>query len=93
MAAVQIEQGDLDAVASALEALVGVIAGIDTTVLPPADESALNTALADVTSAINGKLPVTTPVSTPPGDTGDTPPPADGGEAPVDGGDTPPVDA
>jgi hypothetical protein len=78
MAAVQIEQGDLDAVASTLEALVGVIAGLDTTKLAPADETALNQALADVTSAVNSKLPVTV-----------TEPPASGGDTPVDGGDAP----
>jgi len=74
MAAVQIEQADLDAVAAALEALVAVIGGIDTTVLPPADETALTAALADVTAAVNGKLPVSTPV-TPPADGGETPTP------------------
>lgn len=83
MAAVQIEQDDLDAVASSLEALVTLINGLDTTVLAPADETALKAAVADVTAAVNGKLPVTTPVTDP------TPPPTD--TPPADGGDTPVV--
>lgn len=89
MAAVQIEQADLDAVASSLEALVGVINGLDTTVLAPADETALKSAVADVTAAVNGKLPVTTPVTepTPPADT----PPADVPPVDTPPADTPPV--
>lgn len=78
MAAVQIEQGDIDALAAAFEALVSVIGGIDTTQLPPADESALKQALADVTTAINEKLPVTAPADPGPAD----PAPAD--PAPAD---------
>lgn len=52
MAAVKIEQTDLDNVAAALEALVTTVEGIDTTQLPDADESALNQAVTDVTNAI-----------------------------------------
>lgn len=67
MAQVQIEQDDLDAVGSSLEALVDVVRQIDTSQLPDADKTALQNGLTDLTSAINDKLAPSTPV-TPPAD-------------------------
>lgn len=51
MAAVQIEQADLDAVAAAVEAVATAVSGLSTP-LPAADESALNTAVADLQTAL-----------------------------------------
>lgn len=70
MAAVQIEQEDLDEVAATLEDLVAAISEIDTTVLPDADQTRLQSALTSVTNAVNSKLPV----DVSPGDDAVTPP-------------------
>lgn len=90
MTAVQVQQEDLDAVGTKIEALVAAVDGIDTTQLPAGTFDAVNAALTDLTEHVNAKVPVSTPVTPPadPGDGGDTPP-ADGGDTPVDGGDTP----
>jgi hypothetical protein len=66
MGAVQVEQGDIDTVASTLEALVAVIATIKPN-LPPADETALTQAVTDVTNAVNAVAPTPpAPPVTPP---------------------------
>lgn len=65
MAAVQIEQDDLDAVGSALETLVETVKQIDTSQLPAADKTKLSQGLTDLTTAINDKLSPTTPVDPP----------------------------
>lgn len=58
MAAVQIDQEDLDSVANSLDALVDAVTSIDTSKLPAADQTALQEALTDLTAAVNDKLPV-----------------------------------
>jgi ABC-type transporter Mla subunit MlaD len=65
MAAVQIQQEDLDATADALTALVTAVREIDTTQLPDADKTRLQSSLTDLTSAINEKLSPSTPVDPP----------------------------
>jgi ABC-type transporter Mla subunit MlaD len=65
MAAVQIQQEDLDATADALTALVTAVREIDTTQLPDADKTRLQASLTDLTSAINEKLSPSTPVDPP----------------------------
>jgi hypothetical protein len=65
MAAVQIQQEDLDATADALTALVTAVREIDTTQLPDADKTRLQSSLVDLTTAINEKLSPSTPVEPP----------------------------
>jgi hypothetical protein len=62
MALVQIEQGDLDAVAASVETIAQGVANIPTGTLAPADETALNQAVADAQAALAGK---TTPPAAP----------------------------
>ena len=64
MAAVQVEQADLDNVGTALEALAAVVAQIPTGTLPQANEDALNKGVADVTAAVNAVVAADNP--TPP---------------------------
>lgn len=88
MAEVAVQQEDIDAVGTKIEAVVTAIDGIDTTQLPAGTFDAVNTALADLTEHVNAKLPVTAPV-TPPADGGDTPPVDDGGDTPAPDANTP----
>jgi uncharacterized protein YoxC len=60
MAAVQIEQADLDAVAAAVEAVATAVSGL-TEPLPAADESALNQAVSDLQTALANAQGGTTP--------------------------------
>lgn len=53
MTQVQIAQEDLDNTASALRALVDQVNSLDLTPLPAADQAALVSAVADLTSAVN----------------------------------------
>jgi hypothetical protein len=53
MAQVQIAQEDLDATATALRGLVDKVNELDLTPLPAADQAALVSAVADLTSAVN----------------------------------------
>ncbi len=59
MAAVQIEQEDLDAFAEKLDALTDAVTTIDTSKLQPAEQAKLQNALSALTQAVNEKLPVT----------------------------------
>jgi methyl-accepting chemotaxis protein len=65
MAAVQVEQEDIDAVASGLESLVTEVDNIDTSQVPAGTLDGLKQAAADLASAVNSKLPVTDPVTPP----------------------------
>lgn len=65
MAAVQVEQTDLDNVGSALDALAVVISSIDTTPLATADESKLNEGLAAVQAAVAKMVPPAPPAPAP----------------------------
>lgn len=57
MAAVQIEQGDLDALAAQVESLATTVASIDTTPLQKADQTALDQAVADLQTAVQKVAP------------------------------------
>ena len=60
MAAVEIEQADLDKVAAAVEGLASTVSGL-TTPLAPADETALNQAVSDLQAAVQKASPSTPP--------------------------------
>lgn len=68
MAQVSIEQGDLDGVATSLEALVTALGSVSGN-LPAADESALNQAVSDLQGAV-GKLSPPPAAPAPPADGG-----------------------
>ena len=61
MADVKIAQEDLDSTATALRTLVEKLNSLDLTPLPAADQSALVSAVADVTSAVNRVTGSSTP--------------------------------
>ncbi len=65
MALVSIDQTVLDDVASKLEALVAVIGTIPTGTLPPANAAALETAVTDVTTAVDALAPPPAPTPVP----------------------------
>lgn len=67
MAKVQVEQDDIDGLASGFESLVAAVDAIDVTSLPEGTLDGVKTALTDLTDHVNAKLPVVTPV-TPPSD-------------------------
>lgn len=97
MTAVQVQQEDLDAVGTKIEALVAAVDSIDTTVLPAGSLDAVNAALTDLTTHVNDKVPnvtVTPPATTPPADGGDTGTDTGSGDAstPPADTDTPPAD-
>lgn len=64
MAAVQIEQQKLDDTASALEGLVTAVNGLPKGVLPPANETALQTAVTDLQTAVGAVVAADTPPPT-----------------------------
>ncbi len=85
MAAVQVEQTDLDDAVVALRTLVEKLNGVDLTPLPTGDVSGLVSAVADVTTAVNRLAPSTPDVPAPnpepePTETPD-PEPVDEGDA------------
>jgi len=92
MADVKIAQEDLDSTASALRALVTKLNDLDLTPLPAADQSALVSAVADVTNAVNRVTGSNTPdVPAPNPEPGPTETPTDDGSGTA-GGDTPSTD-
>ena len=77
MAKVQIAQEDLDSTASSLLALVTKLNSLDLTPLPDADQTALVSAVADVTNAVNkvtGNSTPDVPAPNPDPTPSDTPP-------------------
>lgn len=60
MALVQIDQADLDNLATKLEALVTEVKNIPPATLPPANETAVNQAVTDLQTAVTALTPPTT---------------------------------
>jgi hypothetical protein len=65
MAAVQVEQDDLDNVGTALDGLAQTLSTIDTTPLATADESKLQEGLSAVQAAVSKLVPPPAPTPTP----------------------------
>lgn len=65
MAAVQVEQDDIDAVATSLNDLVAEVDSLDTSQLPAGTLDGLKSAASSLADHINAKLPVTNPVTPP----------------------------